>query len=321
MATATKKKAVKKANTNTKIKTRYILVLDRSSSMSSSAGMAVEGYNEHVDEWKEQQKNNPDQDIDVCLITFNGQVFEHMWGVKPDKLEKASLESFSPAGSTALYDAMGYAIEKCQREDDGKMAFWMVVITDGDENASQHYGNRHDPSVIRELLDGCEKSDRWTVSFLGSSKDNLLKMQQVTGGAIKAGQMAAWSNSAGGTKRMLAQNRVAMKKYASARGQGATKLDALYSNDAAVSADYTDFAEDACLQDAQLGIADQVAQLCSTSNGPGGSSAMRGGAWSNTAYPNLSNNYVPQNVGTADVFGTSGKCVVDQSYQRSSTNA
>lgn len=311
MATATKKKPAKK----TKQKTKAIIVLDRSSSMSSCAGAAVESYNEHVDEFQEQEKNG--QEIEVSLVTFSGEVFEHIWNGRASDLQKSNLESFRPSGSTSLYAGMGYAIDKAMAEDDGETAYWLIVITDGDENSSQRccngaYGCKENPAIIAEVLEGCEKNGRWTISFLGASKDHILEATENFGGNLSAGNCAAWSNTAQGTRRMSAQNRKAAKSYFAARSQGEMKVEALYSSDGI--ADFTDNAEDAAQQDQALGLAPAAAP----SGGAGGQSRGHlstldfADNWTNCSY---SSNYVPENVGTADVFGTSNR-VGSEGYQR-----
>lgn len=309
MKTKTKKTTKKM----TKKKTRCILLLDRSGSMGRCAGMAVEGYNEHVDEFQ-SQANQEELDIDVCLVTFNGQVYEHFWGVKPETLQKSSLESFHPTGCTSLYDGIGYVIDKCNQEDDGETAYWLVIITDGDENSSTHYGNQYDPSIIKELLEGCDNTKRWTISFLGASKDQILHSVKDWGGNVALGNCAAWSNTAAGAKRMTARNRTAAKEYFAARSAGVDHVDNLYS-DVPVVSDLTDYAADVNQQDQALGIDAQVAVLNSTQ--PAGFGFVRGVSW-NSANNNPS--YIPENVGTADVFGTSGKCVVTSDYKRSQNN-
>jgi hypothetical protein len=281
MKTATakiKKKVLKK--------TRGIILLDRSSSMNACAGIAVEGYNEHVDEFQEQAQD-PETDLDVCLVTFSGQVYEHFWAENPEKIQKSSLESFCPSGSTALLDGIGYVIDT---------AYWLIIITDGGENSSKHYNI----SSITELLDGCDKADRWTISFLGASKEDIIGNMNQWGKGVTLSNCAAWSNTATGAKRMSAQNRRAAKSYFDSRKKGRTKVENLYTCD--------DSPEDADEQDKSLGIESQVAALKRIGGGPVGSNWIGGGP--------VGSSYTPENVGSADVFGTSGKCVVDPSYSR-----
>lgn len=325
MNTKTNVKDTKKKKTK---KTKAIILLDRSGSMGSCAAMAVETFNEHVEEFQEQNKDK-DMDIEVCLVTFNGQVYEHLWNVKPEKLEKSSLESFQPSGSTSLFDGIGYVVDKCNEEDDGETAYWMIVITDGYENTSKHYGNRNDPSIIAELLTGCDTNDRWTVTFLGSDVEKIVETASTQfAGAIDLGNAAAWSNTAAGTKRMSAQNKRATKDYFKGRKRGVTKARNLYSADAAVS-NFTDTAGDADAQDKSLGIEVEVAALnagVAAAGGAGAQCAVRGLGFATASInPQFNNSYVPdpKNIGTADVFNIGAEnCVVSSDYSRpvSTTN-
>ena len=125
-----------------KQKTHVAIILDRSGSMSSQRNKTVDGYNEQVQQMKE---NAQDQDITCSLITFNGNVVEHFWKQSADQLEESNYESYVPSGMTALYDALGYVIDKMMAEDDGDedTAYLFTVISDGGENSSSDATRRY----------------------------------------------------------------------------------------------------------------------------------------------------------------------------------
>ena len=224
-----------------KPKTHVIIVLDRSGSMWKARQKTVEGYNEWVQQLKEDAKT---QDITTSLVTFNGAVFEHLWKVDAEKLEESNVESYQPTGATAFCDAVGYVIDKMMAEDDGdeNVAYLLKVISDGEENSSEHYRDRSDPEdqyrVITEVFDGAKASNRWTFDFMGCSEKDLRRINKLTG--VDLSNMAMWSNqSDGDVKRAFSANRQRTKKYFAARSTGVTSADKFHSEATGAYASYT----------------------------------------------------------------------------------
>lgn len=174
-------------------KTHIAIILDRSGSMAGTAVQTVVGYNEHVEQIKEDSKT---QEILVSLITFNGNVYEHFWDENADKLTRAAAEDYVTQGSTALYDAMGYVIDKYQKTtvEDADTAYLLIVITDGEENASKQYKSSVE---LKNRIESLQKDKNWTFTYMGCSKEGLFKMAQETG--MSLGNMALWDNDSAGT--------------------------------------------------------------------------------------------------------------------------
>jgi hypothetical protein len=203
-----------------KPKTHVAIVLDRSSSMFDQRKAAVEGYNEHIQQLKIDSK---DQDITCSLVTFNGNVIEHLWKVPAAELEEATVESYAPNGSTAFFDAIGYTIDKFMAEDDGDedTAYLMIAISDGEENASSHYKSPYpdDRKIIREIFEGAQSTKRWTFNFLLCSEDDVRRVSAATG--VDASNMAIWSNQDNqNTKRAMDANRMKLHQYTQSRKMG-----------------------------------------------------------------------------------------------------
>jgi len=195
-----------------KPKTKAILILDRSGSMWNCRDETVIGYNEHVQQFQEDCK---EQDLEVCLLSFNGNVFEHHWNVPAEKLQEATIESFVPGGATALRDAVGYAIDKVLMELDPDTAYLFIVISDGADTKSQQYSEK----AMAELLEGCEKSDNMTLTFMGCKKEDL------TGAGLdnlNVKNMAVWDNtSKKAAKRGMHAGKKAAAKFMRARASSA----------------------------------------------------------------------------------------------------
>lgn len=177
-------------------KTHIAIILDRSGSMAGTAVQTVVGYNEHIEQIKEDSKT---QEILVSLVTFNGNVYEHFWDENADKLTRAAAEDYVAQGSTALYDAMGYVIDKYQKTtvedaDTADTAYLLIVITDGEENASKQYKSSIE---LKNRIESLQKDKNWTFTYMGCSKEGLFKMAQKTG--MSLGNMALWDNASAGT--------------------------------------------------------------------------------------------------------------------------
>jgi len=222
---------IKKDTKMSKPKTYVTIILDQSSSMGGTKAQAVQGYNEHVQQMK---INSKEQDIFCSLITFNGDVFEHLWMEPADKLAEASTEDYKTEGSTALRDAVGYAIEKLNRTVTDKEASHLVIIvSDGEENSSKHFSN----SALNELKDSVEKTGKWTFTYMGCDDKYLQKISKDM--KIPLSNMAKWSNNTP-ELAMRGMKRTADKAggYYRSRVNGAIASNNVYS-DVACLADFT----------------------------------------------------------------------------------
>lgn len=236
-----------------KPKTHVAIVLDRSSSMHGQREKAVEGYNEHVQQLKIDAK---DQDITCSLVTFNGNVIEHLWKVPAAQLEESTVESYDPTGSTAFYDAIGYTIDKFMAEDDGDddTAFLLIAISDGQENSSSHYKAPHpdERAIIREIFEGAQSTKRWTFNFLLCSEEDVKRVAKATG--VDPSNMGVWSNKTGhDVDRAMSANRMKLHEYTQERKQGVKFKSAGFHSDQVGSAMCYDGAKaDQSEVDAQL---------------------------------------------------------------------
>lgn len=215
-----------------KPKTHVAIILDRSGSMGSIRDQAVLNYNEQVQQMKENAK---DQEITCSLVTFNANVFEHLWNEGADKLEESTTESFKPNGNTAFYDALGFTIKKLQETTvvEENTAYLVLVISDGEENASATYDQR----TVNEMIQACQASGIWTFTYMGCSKNYVERVSRDTG--IPMSNCAVWSNRSGqeATSSLRAAN-ASMGNYYQSRTKGFTSSDSVYSCDNEV-ADFT----------------------------------------------------------------------------------
>jgi uncharacterized protein YegL len=248
----------KKGNTMTKQKTYTTIILDRSGSMLSTRMQAVQSYNEQVQQMKQNAK---DQDIYCSLITFNGEVFEHLWCEPADKLQESSAENYLPDGATAMRDAIGYAIDKLQATTtaDENTAYNVMIISDGEENSSKKYSI----AALNETIKALQATGRWTFSYMGCSESYLEEISKQT--SVPISNMAVWGNSTiAKARHCLRASNFKMGNYYAERSKGIVQTCGLYSNDVEKCADFeADFDANNAIGAADL--ADQQVS-CNTAN-------------------------------------------------------
>lgn len=134
----------------------YIL-LDRSGSMQTQWGEAINSVNTYV---KELPK-----DTNVFLA-----VFDHDYNVVRNttakKWEPLNKEEIIPRGNTRLFDSAARIMYRAL--DDNAEKTVIVVMTDGEENASQNFKQ----SDVKALADTMDKK-KWELIFLGANFDKV----------------------------------------------------------------------------------------------------------------------------------------------------
>jgi len=225
------------------LRTYVAIILDRSGSMGNDhhnpnrVDMTIAGFNEQVQQIK---MNSEDMETFVSLVTFNGNVYEHLWNQPAAELYETTAEDYRPSGSTAMRDALGYVIEKLQKTTDiadENNAYLVVVISDGDDNTSHHYSI----PALRELVESTKKDDNWTITYMGCSEEYLKEVEKQT--AIPTSNMAAFDPSAVGIRKGYAASGGKIGEYLRSRKcDGVKSLATFYSDTAGVAADFTEAA-------------------------------------------------------------------------------
>jgi hypothetical protein len=223
-----------------KIRTYVAIVLDKSKSMKRTKSQTIMGYNEEVSQLK---LNAKEQEIYISLVTFNGNVFEHLWNVPADELQEASEEDYVPDGATAMRDAIGYTIQKLKdttNPDDPEYntAYLIKVFSDGEDNENKKFNGEEGRIGLRNLINSVQETGQWTISYLGCSEDYLKKVCYETG--VIASNSAAWDNtSAASTTGGLRRSTARTGMYFKARSEGTMAVSNFYSDKIGAVADYT----------------------------------------------------------------------------------
>lgn len=139
-----------------------VIVLDASGSMSVMGKEPVDSVNDFI---KEQKS---DDGSTVTLVTFNNRPQTIMNNVllSSDECICVQYDEYVPSGLTALYDALGQTIRN-KLDSTRRKNVIMVILTDGEENASQEYKK----SDIQKLIHTAKSAHNWQFVYLGANQD------------------------------------------------------------------------------------------------------------------------------------------------------
>ena len=152
--------------TETTSLTFIAVVLDRSGSMASIRDDAIGGFNTFV----EEQRARPGRAV-LFLAQFDDQYEVVFDGLVIADVPALTRTTFLPRGSTALLDAIGHTITRIERSIERTPPAQrpenvvVLVITDGEENASRDFSS----GQVRELIRVHQSLHGWTVLFFGSA--------------------------------------------------------------------------------------------------------------------------------------------------------
>lgn len=153
-----------------------ICIIDKSGSMESIVGKAIEGFNSFL---KEQQKADYQAYMSVMLFDTAFQKFVKHTKIK--NVEPLTRKTYRPDGGTALLDAIGISIDefldwlgKHPKEERPEKTLF-VILTDGEENSSTQYHSELIKLMVNEMreLFNCE------FIYLGANQDACLQAERM----------------------------------------------------------------------------------------------------------------------------------------------
>jgi len=153
----------------TKHQVHNLIILDESGSMQSIKKSIIEGFNEIVQTVKGIEKDFPEQEHFISLVSFNGRGQKLLHFIDPvSQLTQIDNKRYHPDASTPLYDAMGFSFCKLRQvvENLPDYNVLVTILTDGEENASVEYDGNAIKKLIEEL-----KLNRWTFTYIGADHD------------------------------------------------------------------------------------------------------------------------------------------------------
>ncbi len=200
-------------------------VVDRSGSMRRIKGQVVRVFNNQL-RTVQQNAKSASQKTFLSTFMFHSTVDKPRNLATPvDSVEKLTATEFKLGGSTALLDAVGTAITRLQKAKGAThkdTSFLIVVITDGQENASSRY-----TKSLKGLISQVQKTGRWSLAFLvpSGSQNTLTRF------GIPKGNITVWDATAKGAKVMDEKLSAGLQTFYSARASGQKAVKAFFTTD------------------------------------------------------------------------------------------
>ena len=156
--------------------TEIAFILDRSGSMGSITGAAIEGFNHFLHE----QQTTPGQ-ARLTLVLFDDEYLVPASSLPIAEVIPLDHTTYVPRNTTALLDAIGRTIDELgqrlaatpEPERPGKVI--VAILTDGLENASCHY-TWHD---VSDRIRHQTQVYQWEFLFLGANQDAIATAAQL----------------------------------------------------------------------------------------------------------------------------------------------
>jgi len=177
------------------MKSMICLILDRSGSMSGRETDVIGGVNTFIIE----QQKLPDS-ASIAFVRFDTGAIERFKPMQAlNECKLLTPDDFQPRGGTPLLDAIGTTInqldEDWKREQPERAI--VVIVTDGEENASNEYTKAKIQAMIKTRQD----SGKWAFIYLGANVDAFAEAGSM---GISMANTAGYSNTVKGIKAMYA---------------------------------------------------------------------------------------------------------------------
>jgi uncharacterized protein YegL len=207
-------------------------ILDRSGSMERISKQSMNNFNEQLQTLK---KESHDQETLVTLVMFNDKIDTKFIDKPLDEVNE--LTDYPTSGMTALYDSIGMTVNKLEGSVKKDHAALVVVITDGEENASSDYRGEDGRKAIKYKIERLEKLGNWTFTFLGANID--VERVGVDGMAFASANTMSFTSDAQGVKRMSENMGGGITAYYNARRGGETQVKDFFNQSDAKTEDTT----------------------------------------------------------------------------------
>jgi Mg-chelatase subunit ChlD len=148
--------------------TEIAVVMDESGSMATVTNDVIGGYNTFV---KEQQKEKGE--CYLTLAKFNTEATLVFEGTDIQDVKELTRDTYTPGGSTALFDAIVKSIKAIKKRIAGKYMVGrpkvlILVMTDGEENASKECRSKDE---LKKIIEEVTKNDKFEFMYIGANQD------------------------------------------------------------------------------------------------------------------------------------------------------
>jgi uncharacterized protein YegL len=179
------------------MRTDITVILDRSGSMGTTRDDAMHGFNALVADQK-----TADGMAWLSLVQFDDKYQVDYTETPMADVPSLTPATYQPRGSTALLDAIGRTIEAIDHRlaarsmPDRPDKIIVVIITDGQENASQRFTG----PAISEKIAHQRDDGKWEFIFIGSNQDAIMSAEKMS---IPMMDAMSYSSSGRGTRAAL----------------------------------------------------------------------------------------------------------------------
>ena len=139
---------------------KIVIVLDESGSMHLIRNDIIGSINAFIEGQRGVKTDVDGIEPHFTLVKFNSNVNCVCENTLLSEVREFSQSDYTPAGSTALYDAVGDTIEWFNYETN----VLMVIITDGEENASTKFTH----SKITQMINEKKEFRGWSYVYLAN---------------------------------------------------------------------------------------------------------------------------------------------------------
>jgi Mg-chelatase subunit ChlD len=198
-----------------------LIILDESGSMESIKTPTIQGFNEVAQTIRGVQRQFPEQQHFVSLVTFNGLgVKTKLFNQPAETLREIDERMYRPDASTPLYDAIGFSVNQLKSALYGQENHHVLVtiLTDGEENASKEFSGKQ----VKQLIDDL-KSHAWTFTYIGANHD----VEKVAF-SLSITNTLQFKADAAGTKEMFARDRRSRERYSQRVSRGEEAKDSYF---------------------------------------------------------------------------------------------
>ena len=179
-------------------------ILDETGSMMSIKDKTISDFKEYLQQIKSFKGV-------FTLTKFNSNKVEVVYTKSIKEVPELTAETYNPVDSTPLYDAIGKTVKELER-DENKQELLVVILTDGEENASKEYDKKAITALMKE-----KESKGWTFVYLGVGQAAWVeghKLGMVNYASVNTGARAM-NIGTGATKAFFAGGQSATKLYMS----------------------------------------------------------------------------------------------------------
>jgi hypothetical protein len=147
------------------------IIVDESGSMHDQQDIVINGFNEQLVTMRQEEKNLNVQYL-ITLIKFADEATMLYKDLPLEQVPNLNKETYIPSGWTALYDAIGMAIDTATL---GETDVLVTIFTDGQDNKSKTWKK----STIKTLIELRQNENKWGFVYFGANQNTWAEAQQM----------------------------------------------------------------------------------------------------------------------------------------------